>query len=266
MLHNVIWTQVSIWMLVSALFLSVGRSVWPSIRWLCRLARATTLIAIVLLAISVTVRSQEAGYFALSNMYESMMMVVLTMLLGLMYLDFRFKVATLAWPVILLALIALNFALTLPTDIGPLQAALQSYWRSIHVPVIIASYGFFTIAFITSLLHLVALARQSEMRQVYDEVTHRAVAIGFPLLAIGVILGGLWANEAWGNYWSWDPKESMSLVTLLIYGAYLHLRVTQKVSSTALAWISVGGFVMMLITYFGVNIMGLGLHSYGKIG
>ena len=266
MLHNLIWTQLSIWTLVGALFLSVARSVWPSMAALREGARAVTILGILLLGVSVFVRSQEAGYFALSNMYESMMMVVVAMLIGLLYLDWRFKLASLGWPVILLSLIALNFALTLPTEIGPLQAALQSYWRSIHVPVIIASYGFFTLAFITSILHLIALARHAETVALYDEVTHRAVAIGFPLLAIGVILGGLWANEAWGNYWSWDPKESMSLVTLLIYGAYLHLRVTQKASGATLAWVSVGGFVMMLVTYFGVNIMGLGLHSYGKIG
>jgi cytochrome c-type biogenesis protein CcsB len=100
----------------------------------------------------------------------------------------------------------------------------------------------------------------------YDEITYRCVMIGFPLLAVGIILGGLWANEAWGNYWSWDPKESMSLVTLLAYGVYLHLRVAHSSRQVMLAWVSVGGFLMMLITYFGVNIMGLGLHSYGRIG
>jgi cytochrome c-type biogenesis protein CcsB len=101
---------------------------------------------------------------------------------------------------------------------------------------------------------------------VYDEITYRCVAFGFPLLALGIILGGIWANEAWGNYWSWDPKESMSLVTLLGYGVYLHLRINGEHSERTLALVSVTGFILMLVTYFGVNLMGVGLHSYGKIG
>jgi cytochrome c-type biogenesis protein CcsB len=101
---------------------------------------------------------------------------------------------------------------------------------------------------------------------VYDEITYRCVAFGFPLLTIGIILGGMWANEAWGNYWSWDPKESMSLVTLLGYGVYLHLRINGEHTARTLSWVSVTGFLLMLVTYFGVNLMGIGLHSYGKIG
>jgi cytochrome c-type biogenesis protein CcsB len=109
-------------------------------------------------------------------------------------------------------------------------------------------------------------AAQSRPFNLYDEITYRCVALGFPLLTVGIILGGLWANEAWGNYWSWDPKESMSLVTLLGYGVYLHLRVNAEHSAKTLSWVSIIGFALMLLTYFGVNIMGVGLHSYGKIG
>ncbi|MEZ4575777.1 MAG: cytochrome c biogenesis protein CcsA [Vampirovibrionales bacterium] len=101
---------------------------------------------------------------------------------------------------------------------------------------------------------------------VYDEVTYRAIAAGFPLLMIGVILGALWANEAWGNYWSWDPKESMSLVTLLGYGVYLHMRLNGEHSPRTLAWVSVIGFLLVLMTFVGVNMWGFGsLHSYGAI-
>ncbi len=83
---------------------------------------------------------------------------------------------------------------------------------------------------------------------------------------IGVILGAVWANEAWGNYWSWDSKESMSLVTLLSYGAYPHMRINGEHSPTVLAWMSIGGFAMMLMTFVGVNMWGFGsLHSYGAV-
>jgi cytochrome c-type biogenesis protein CcsB len=154
-----------------------------------------------------------------------------------------------------------------------LQAALQSYWRSIHVPVIILSYALFAVAFLVAVLRLFLPKKQlmaaqtgiAALHLVLDELIYRCTALGFPLLAIGIILGGLWANEAWGNYWSWDPKESMSLVTLLGYGVYLHMRINGDHTPRQLAWVSVGGFVLMLVTYFGVNLLGIGLHSYGKI-
>jgi cytochrome c-type biogenesis protein CcsB len=268
------------------------------------------LLACLCLIVSLAIRSLNAKYFALSNMYESLLVVSIGIHLAFLVLDRWFKLRTLGLPVTLLLTGSLIYNLTLPTEIHPLQPALQSYWRSIHVPVILLSYALFTLAFLSSLVFLAkdyffdnrkpdvlkgprggqlapamatasshmlemappqdALILDIELIQdkanVYDEITYRCVAFGFPLLTLGIILGGMWANEAWGNYWSWDPKESMSLVTLLGYGVYLHMRVNGEHSPRTLAWVSVIGFVLMLITYFGVNLMGLGLHSYGKIG
>jgi cytochrome c-type biogenesis protein CcsB len=99
----------------------------------------------------------------------------------------------------------------------------------------------------------------------YDEVAYRAISIGFPLLTIGIITGGLWANHAWGTYWSWDPKESMALVTWLSYAAYIHLRIHHEVSSEKLSIVTVAGMLLTLLTYLGFNSLGFGgLHSYGK--
>lgn len=269
------------------------------------------LLSCLCLVISLTVRSMEARYFALSNMYESLLTVAIGTQLAFLVMDRWFNLRMLGLSVAIMLMITLIYNLTLPTEINPLQPALQSYWRSIHVPIILLSYALFTIAFLSSVVFLVkdllesrgqqpppasrtgqreltpaaaaadsgatvmqdnstlldlALDVERDKANVYDEVTYRAVAFGFPLLALGIILGGMWANEAWGNYWSWDPKESMSLVTLLGYGVYLHMRVNGEHSQRTLAWVSVIGFILMLITYFGVNLMGLGLHSYGKIG
>ncbi len=267
------------------------------------------LLSALCLIVSLIVRSLHAEYFALSNMYESLMTVSIGIQLAFVVLDRWFKLRTLGLPVAVLLMISLFYNLTLPTEIHPLQPALQSYWRSIHVPVILLSYALFTLAFLSSLVFLIkdffsgrsdsnasrgggqarlmpavagvegpVLAMDSDdplsleldlledKANVYDEITYRCVAFGFPLLTLGIILGGMWANEAWGNYWSWDPKESMSLVTLLGYGVYLHMRVNGEHAQRTLAWVSVTGFVLMLVTYFGVNLMGVGLHSYGKIG
>jgi len=267
------------------------------------------LLSCLCLIVSLIVRSQHAKYFALSNMYESLLVVSIGMQLVFMALDRWFKLRSLGIPVVALLLISLFYDLNLPTEIHPLQPALQSYWRSIHVPIILLSYALFTVAFLSSLVFLVKdylggpqagsgkksltpalaagpqsvqetsfamnegqdalnleIALLQDKANLYDEITYRCVAFGFPMLTLGIILGGIWANEAWGNYWSWDPKESMSLVTLLGYGVYLHMRVNGEHSFRTLAWVSVTGFILMLITYFGVNLMGLGLHSYGKIG
>ena len=101
--------------------------------------------------------------------------------------------------------------------------------------------------------------------ELYDDACYRCVAIGFPLLTFGIITGGLWANAAWGSYWSWDPKESMALVTWLSYAAYIHLRINREVSAEKLAVVSIAGLVLVLLTYLGFNSLGFGgLHSYGK--
>lgn len=260
------------------------------------------LLAGVCLIVSLVERSQTATYFALSNMYESLLVVCIGVQLAFLVLDRWFKLRTLGLPVALLLVGSLLYDATLPTEIHPLQPALQSYWRSIHVPIILLSYALFTLAFLSSLVFLIkegfhsknSIANRDDAASlqvspagamamtpanaylmdaliqdkasIYDEITYRCVAFGFPLLALGIILGGIWANEAWGNYWSWDPKESMSLVTLLGYGVYLHLRINSEHSERTLALVSVTGFILMLVTYFGVNLMGVGLHSYGRIG
>lgn len=105
----------------------------------------------------------------------------------------------------------------------------------------------------------------AERSELYDDVAYRCIQIGFPLLTIGIITGGLWANHAWGTYWSWDPKESMALVTWLSYAAYIHLRIHRELTSEKLSLVTVAGMLLTLLTYLGFNSLGFaGLHSYGK--
>lgn len=101
--------------------------------------------------------------------------------------------------------------------------------------------------------------------EIYDEIVYRAIMIGFPLLTIGIITGGLWANHAWGSYWSWDPKESMALTTWLGYAAYIHLRINREMPAEKLSLVAIAGMLLALLTYLGFNSLGFGgLHSYGK--
>ncbi len=116
-----------------------------------------------------------------------------------------------------------------------------------------------------SLKHVSAARVSQNGAELYDDVSYRCIQIGFPLLTIGIITGGLWANHAWGTYWSWDPKESMALVTWLSYAAYIHLRIHRELSAEKLAIVTAAGMLLTLLTYLGFNSLGFGgLHSYGK--
>ncbi len=166
------------------------------------------------------------------------------------------------------ALAMMLYASTIPAEIEPLVPALQNnLLLTVHVAVAIVAYGSFSIAFAASVLYLV----QPEggrwglpKPQVLDEIGYRAVVVGFPFLTLTIILGAVWAHVAWGSYWSWDPKETASLVTWLIYGAYLHARVMRGWRGNRAAWLLVLGFAATLFTYFG-NLFFGGLHSYSGL-
>jgi cytochrome c-type biogenesis protein CcsB len=226
------------------------------------------------------VRSNLAGFFALTNMYESLLAVALGMQVVCVFL---FTLEKRYWqhPILLvlvqsMALGYLYWAMSLNSAIEPLQPSLVSYWRAIHVPIIMLSYSLLFLSAIGAGLYLWQLktAKKTESGlisettqttlDVYDNWTFACVQWAFPLLTIGIALGAVWANEAWGTYWNWDPKEAMALATLLIFGAYWHLRLQERASKVALQWIVILGLAVLLITYFGINLMGVGLHSYGR--
>jgi cytochrome c-type biogenesis protein CcsB len=226
------------------------------------------------------IRSNLAGFFALTNMYESLLAVALGMQAVCVFL---FTLQKRYWqhPILLvlvqsMALGYLYWAMGLNATIEPLQPSLVSYWRAIHVPIIMLSYSLLFLSAIGAGLYLWTLKTApkteetpiSEITQttlaVYDHWTFACVQWAFPLLTIGIALGAVWANEAWGTYWNWDPKEAMALATLLIFGAYWHLRLQERASKVALQWVVILGLAVLLITYFGINLMGVGLHSYGR--
>jgi cytochrome c-type biogenesis protein CcsB len=141
-------------------------------------------------------------------------------------------------------------------------------------------YAAFAVAFGVSLLYLWkvkelkvkerargvsedSLFRRLPSAEVLDEFSYRIIGVGFPLLTLGIVTGAAWANSAWGSYWSWDPKETWSLIVWLIYAAYLHARIARGWRGRRSAWLSVVGFCATLFCYLGVNLLLSGLHSYG---
>jgi cytochrome c-type biogenesis protein CcsB len=154
---------------------------------------------------------------------------------------------------------------------GPLVPALQSNWLMMHVTVMIISYAALILGSLLSVAFLIftSFVRSSHhpegktMDATFDYLSYRIIGIGFPFLTIGILSGAVWANEAWGSYWSWDPKETWALLTWLIFAIYLHTRLTKGWQGEKPALIASVGFVVVWICYLGVNLLGEGLHSYG---
>jgi ABC-type transport system involved in cytochrome c biogenesis permease subunit len=147
---------------------------------------------------------------------------------------------------------------------GVKMPALKSYWLYIHVSLAALGETFFAIGFVASLLYLVRRgAAPSDSLRSLDRLTYRAISMGFPVFTAGALVAGaLWAKQAWGAYWSWDPKEVLSLVVWLVYAVYLHARLVRRLRGTVAAAVSIAGFLLTVFTIFGTLVFG-GLHSYG---
>lgn len=213
-------------------------------------------------------RTIEAAHAPFTNLYESMIFFSWTIVLISFLLEFRLKTRLLGVVTTPLAFLTIASASMLPDhykDITPLIPALQSYWLEIHVITCFLGYGAFAAAFGMSILYLVK--KQSGTNRLpqegrLDELSYQTIALGFPFLTLGIITGAIWANYAWGAYWSWDPKETWSLITWFIYAAYLHVRLRRDWRGNKTAWLSILGFAAVIFTYFGVNLVLSGLHSY----
>ena len=157
-----------------------------------------------------------------------------------------------------------------PSDVRPLVPALRNEpLLTAHVAMMVLAYSALSVSFGAAVVYLVQGEKNRFSRlpgaAVLDEVSYRSVMVGFPLLALGIALGAYWANSAWGRYWGWDPKETSSLVTWLIYAGYLHMRGLRRWQGTRSAVLLVVGFLAVLFTYFAVNLWVSGLHSYSGV-
>ncbi len=227
------------------------------------LGRFSTICGIIALTAYMLIRWQVAQRPPLSNMFESLILFALSIALVSIFIDIKYKVKIVTALSALLSLLTLGSASLLNKDINPLLPALKSNWLTIHVLTCFIGYAALTAAFVSSILFLVKTGKTKDEDKKLDDISHKMIAFGFLFLALGIITGAVWANSAWGTYWSWDPKETWSLITWFIYAIYLHGRFRKGWKGTKAAWLSVLGFLAMLFTYFGVNYVLSGLHSYG---
>ncbi|MGG6295942.1 c-type cytochrome biogenesis protein CcsB [Leptolyngbya sp. AN02str] len=299
---------------------------FPTAPYLATLGSTGMAIANLCMAALLGARWIEAGYFPLSNLYESLFFIAW----GITAVHFLAEqmsrsrlVGAFTAPVAMA--IAAFAALSLPDQMQhsePLVPALKSNWLMMHVSVMLLSYACLMVGALLAIAFLIVTRGQAiELRgssvgtgayrdaryrlrrhgeviesapqpnpsggtavlapatatgatqtlspqrltiaDTLDNISYRIIGLGFPLLTIGIIAGAVWANEAWGSYWSWDPKETWALITWLVFAAYLHARITRGWQGRRPAFLAASGFLVVWVCYLGVNLLGKGLHSYG---
>jgi cytochrome c-type biogenesis protein CcsB len=222
--------------------------------------------------------SHDVGHIPVSNLYEVFILFSIITALVYLYYEGRYRTRAMGAFVLLVISAAVGFLLWYSLDRGaheiqPLVPALQSYWMKIHVPANFVGYGCFALSAMLGVAYLIGaratpgstLAQRLPNLELLDDVMYKSIALGFAFFTLATILGALWAAEAWGGYWSWDPKETWALIVWLNYAAWLHMRLTKGWRGTPMAWWAVIGLFITLFAFLGVNMFLSGLHSYGGL-
>ncbi len=216
----------------------------------------------------------DVGHIPVSNLYEVFVLFCLLTALFYLYYEEHYKTRQLGAFVLLIISAAVGFLLWYSVSrdaaqIQPLVPALQSWWMKIHVPANFIGYGTFALAAMVAIAYLLkskgVLADRLPPLELLDDVMYKAIAVGFAFFTIATILGALWAAEAWGGYWSWDPKETWALIVWLNYAAWLHMRLMKGLRGQVAAWWALVGLLVTTFAFLGVNMFLSGLHSYGEL-
>ena len=216
----------------------------------------------------------DVGHIPVSNLYEVFVLFCLITAMMYLYYEARYQARQMGAFVLLVISAAVGFILWYTFDRGaheiqPLVPALKSWWMKLHVPANFVGYGAFSIAAMLGGAYLLAsrgiLASRLPKLEVLDDVMYKTIAVGFAFFTIATILGAMWAAEAWGGYWSWDPKETWALIVWLNYAAWLHIRLVKGLRGPMLAWWAVVGLFVTTFAFIGVNMFLSGLHSYGEL-
>ncbi len=223
----------------------------------------------------------EFGHFPVSNLFD--VFVLFCVITGLLYLYYETRYRQRALGALALLVISAAVAFLIyytaahhADKIMPLVPALKSYWMKIHVPANFIGYGSFAFSAMVGLAYLLRaraerlhpegrVARRLPSLEMMDDIMYRYIAVGFAFFTLATVLGALWAAEAWGGYWSWDPKETWALIVWLNYAAWLHMRFSKGWRGRPLAIWSFVGLLVTTFCFMGVNMFLSGLHSYGKL-
>ena len=267
-----------------------------------RAVRLLVAAANLSLTAQLLLRWWQSGHFPISNLYESLCFLAWACTLTQLLVERSYPSPLVAAATTPMGLGCVAFAsFALPDQLqqaAPLVPALRSSWLVMHVSVIMVSYAALLVGSLLSVAVLLTdRGRELELRsssigsggfrqaqlamdtgagpsvnlssvslslsEQLDSLSYRTITVGFLLLSIGIVSGAVWANEAWGSWWSWDPKETWALICWLVYAAYLHTRLSRGWQGRRPALVAVAGFVVICVCYIGVNLLGIGLHSYG---
>ncbi|SDD87284.1 c-type cytochrome biogenesis protein CcsB [Paraburkholderia lycopersici] len=216
----------------------------------------------------------DVGHIPISNLYEVFVLFSLITALFYLYYERHYDTRALGAFVLLVISAAVGFLMwySISRDaqqIQPLVPALQSWWMKIHVPANFIGYGSFALSAMVGVAYIMkergVLADRLPTLDVLDDVMYKSIAVGFAFFTIATILGALWAAQAWGGYWSWDPKETWALIVWLNYAAWLHMRLMKGLRGGVAAWWALTGLLVTTFAFLGVNMFLSGLHSYGKL-
>ena len=247
-----------------------------------RAGLALTYLGTALLLACIVLRGLATSRAPWGNMYE---FINLTCLFGLLAGAVMLRSAAhrglwvyVLIPVLILLTVSGRW---LYSTAAPVMPALQSYWLPIHVSVVGLGSGVFMVSGVASCLFLAKMSRWDRPdrvgvvarlvqnlpdAQTLDRLAYRSAIFAFPVFAFGVIFGAIWAEEAWGRYWGWDPKETVSFISWVLYAAYLHARSTAGWRDRKAAWINIIGFATVVFNLFFINLVIAGLHSYAGVG
>ncbi len=261
--------------------------------------RLITILINFFIALQLISRWIISGHFPISNLYESLYFLVWGITLGQLLIEEEYSTPIIPAIAIPIELLTIAFAcFVLPEDLklsSNLVPALRSSWLIMHVSVVMLSYAALIIGSLLSASVLfinnsqplqlrssstgvggLKISNSNSINNVIepinfshseelDTLSYRSILVGFVLLTLGLITGAIWANEAWGTWWSWDPKETWAFISWLFYAAYLHMRISRGWQGRRPALLATSGFFVVLVCYIGVNFLGVGLHSYGWI-
>jgi cytochrome c-type biogenesis protein CcsB len=222
---------------------------------------------------TIIARYAIAGHLPITSLHEASSFFAWCIVLIFFFLEYRYRVDLLGpftMPVVFVLMLSSSI---LPREIKPLSPVLQSYWLGIHTFLAFLGDAAFATAFGVGIMYLIqehhlktkrlgGLFQRLPNLQILDEINYKLITLGFPLLTLAIITGALWAESAWGSYWRWDPKEVWSLITWFIYALVLHARLTAGWRGRKAAMLSIVGFISVIFTFFGVNLLLKGLHAF----
>lgn len=242
-------------------------------RLFSKLGKFTLAAGFAVHSAALVVRYFEAGYTPITNLHESLSFFAWSIVGVYLVINVKYQVEVLAAFVSPVAAVLIILASLFPKEILPLAPVLESYWLPIHVTLAFFGNAMFTLAFAAGVMYLIqerqikskkigAFYHRLPALKILDDLNYRCLTFGFPLLTLGIISGSVWAESAWGAYWSWDPKETWSLITWFLYAALLHGRLTVGWRGRRAAIFAIVGFAVLVFTFLGVNLLLTGLHAY----